>query len=420
MVNKDNNPKSILYPDQTNTNRIFFVILMLIFAGGFTLDNLDLGNETIYLKTLKTYLNNTKIISQSFTTISASISAIIFAVYIVLIQLFRNRYPIDFIEAIYKSKISYVSYNYVLNIVFGVIFIVLDINFPICTVLYLFHVLYCLYLFTRLFKDYKVFNLTKVLETYEKNIIEIIEQKVLDKKEIKGSLRELSRYSEDSFIKDEIYLAKYISNLYKKLVLHFLENKDKLINRGISEEDIKEVERSLFMALKDQIEYCVNYNYHSYLTECFDLIEDVFITIIKCDKVDTFTGFSKIMDRLFSYNVFHKNWIVGIQIIDMYGNIASYVVEKNKREEWFKILNEKFALYRVTSSVFLDDSILKALIKENLLFIEICIKENSEFFDYKKSIGEISRLYIEVAGQCNTKCIKLCKCFVLSSPFLFN
>lgn len=388
-----------------NSNRkrkIDFVkcILGLIFIG-FFLDSLNL-----YYKYLEPYarislLNDSKMMSQSLTTVIASVTSIIFAVYILLIQVFRNRYPVHFIKVLFKEKMAFISFNYVINVAFGIILTVIEKDLVVSKIIYLGHVLYCLYLFTKMFQDYKIIDVTQLLEKYKQDIIQQFHEEEIDLDQVKKSLHELANYADESFSKSELYVAKNISLIYKDMILYFIENKDKLINRNLPKEDINQLEKFLFVAILNQVKLSVNYEFRNYLSDCFITIEDILIITIKCDKVETFNNFSKKLDNCFKYNVFHKNTFVGVEIIGLYGSIAKYILKNNLRKEWVDLIQRKLYLYRYVSSVYLDDSILKVIFAEHISFIEKAIKENNENVKYEEMINEVINFYMGNVGQCN-------------------
>lgn len=386
---------------EQDSPRILISVFALIVSGLFA-DFFNLVYNFINMEGISSVFIPSKLLSQPITAIIAAIIAVIFAVYILLIQLFRNRYPIDFIDAIFKRRISNISYNYILNIIIGILLLIIDKELAISKIIYILHVFYCIGLFCKLFQDYRVFNIKKSLNDYKSKVIYQLENNCIDYVSLNKCLDELGKYSEDSFIKGELYTAKYISYIYQDLALHFLENINKSVLKGaLSSEEIEEIEKRIFISLLDQAKLSVHYDFKNYLRECYDIIHTILINTVKCDKVETFKNFIQLTDNFFGYNVFHKNSIIGIYTVALYGYIGNYIIKKNLREEWVRLIEEEFIVLCLASKIHLDNSILKAVFSEYISFLEDGIENGNEYIKYNMSFENLSKLYINLSGSCD-------------------
>lgn len=205
MIKLKNNTKDIQTQNKISISRkhgklpithiLVFMILLI-----FDIINLKFGLINIH-DVLKDYLNPSSLISQTFLTITVTILTILFAVYFIVIQLFRSRYPLDFIDRYVKNNLLVIAYDYISNIFFGLLLIFLTLDLQITKLFYLYHIVFCLISFVKLYKNYRIFNPQEVINSYKSKIINCINCNEVQKNQIDIYLNELDNYSEESFKK---------------------------------------------------------------------------------------------------------------------------------------------------------------------------------------------------------------------------
>lgn len=380
-------------------NSKYFCIIVVIFSILFfaDLNKIDIP----YKESLNSMLVLSKIISQVMIAVMTTLIGILFAVYILLIQSFRHRYPVNFIEYLFKDNISYISYNYLINIIIGLLLTAIDRDMIFVKTGYIFHCLYCIFLFSRLFKNYKIVDVTETLKNFKNSIIEKIEKKDLQIDELDEQLSLLEKYSEESFSKNELQIAKFITNAYAEIIKYFLENRVKLINNGYDLKEVEKIERKLFFYLLNQAKLTINYNNKNYLDECFDLVEKILKNCIKCDNVKTFNNFSKLLDK-FCYKFTLQDETIGLYTLTIYGEIAYYIVENNFEEDnWFTIIKEKFELYGFTTEIYFEEKLIKSLFGRYFALLDICLEKTKEQKYYNEILNNILDLVRSTISQYN-------------------
>ena len=372
------------------------ILYILIFSFLFIIDIINTELFVVGLPSLKElfgFLNSSTLMSQTFLTLTVTILTIFFAVYFIVIQLFRSRYPLDFIDKYVKNNLFDIALVYICNIIFGAMILIFNVDLILSKLFYFYHTIYCIVLFVKLYKNYKIFNPSEVINNYKKKIIDKINKVDLEWDEIDNCLEELGRYSEESFYKNELTVSQYILDVYEDLVNHFIENKDRLILNGEEncKKNIEEIEHYLFKAIIDQLVLCIQYNYTNYLENGISIIEDIMCNCISCDKVETFDNFYKIVDRFFRYSIGRENINACRNVIALNGYLAEHILKKELRPEWVKKIEDIFEKSSFTTYVHMNEKTLKSVVSEYFNFLEICIELN-KFDTYYEIINNLNNL----------------------------
>ncbi len=330
----------------------------------------------LYFFELFNILSPSVLISQTFLAIVVTVLTIFFAAYFIIIQIFRNRYPLDFIERYIKTNFLYIVSDFICNLCFGGVLLIISVDLVISKIFYVCHVVYCISLFIKTYRNYKIFNPSEIINCYKEKIIENINSNNLTEKAISDCIKELIQYSEESFSKNEITVSEHIMDVYKDLILNFIQNIDRLFIYGEDncKDKIEKLEKEFFLAIIYQLRLSINYNFSNYLENAFNVIDDIMCKCIICDKVTTFNSFSNMVDKFFSYTIQKENIVASYGIISLYGDLPEYVLSKDIRDEWLTIIRKKFEYYSVTTNIHMNQKILKIVFSEYFNFLELCIE----------------------------------------------
>jgi hypothetical protein len=161
-------------------------------------------------------IRSSNYISAELLPILITVLTMFFAVYLLVVQLFRGRYPVDFIRKYFRNNFSI---DYIINIFIALILVVLNFDFVLTKLIYILHFLYVFYLFFRSYNSYRVFDPAAKIGEFEAKIKKEIDQG-LNEANIYHYLEELDNYSEDSLLKNEIFLSRHILKSYKNLIIY--------------------------------------------------------------------------------------------------------------------------------------------------------------------------------------------------------
>ena len=407
---------------------ILFAVLVLVdlvFPSFIQLlKNIDFFNNFLIL------FNTSSVLSQTLMPIVVSILSIFFAVYFIIIEIYRSRYPLDFIDRFFKEYLVTISFDFLCNIFVGIIIILINKDLILTKILYTIHVAYCLYLFIQTYKNYKIFNSAEIIRKYKNKIINLIKNGKLES--IKNCINELYAYSEESFSKNEIIISQYILDIYSEIITIFLENKAKLILENKNNiKTIEFIEEKLFKVILHQLKLSINYGATNYIEYVFDSIEELFKNCIKCDYVNTFNCYSQLLDKFFAICIQKDNLTTASLIISLYGEISKFILSQNLRKEWLNIIRNKYNFYCFAVDIHLNEKILKHVFAAYFSFMENCIKKeefelyNDLFLDVKylifSSLTKVSHnifnflkilFIIHTEKILSSNNIKLTKCYI--------
>lgn len=193
-------------------------------------------------------------------TITVSILAIFLATYQLWFQIYRNRYPINFLRDKIKIEFDFAAYNCIISILTGLVIVNTDLS--ITSSIYFLHVIYIVTLLAKYLFSYKWFIDDKyILDKYKNQVSIELKNGEIDQKNIESILGKLNAYCEQSFIKGEIVVSKYILNILLVFNKTFMEEKTKLLTENkISKEEIIDIEVKLYRSILRLIKLSNDYN----------------------------------------------------------------------------------------------------------------------------------------------------------------
>jgi len=89
-------------------------------------------------------------ISRHFLPVLVTILGIFFAVYLLMIQLFRGRYPLNFIKKYFNRNFKG---DFTLNIILAAVLMIIEYDFSLAKIVYIIHFSYTLSLIIKSYND---------------------------------------------------------------------------------------------------------------------------------------------------------------------------------------------------------------------------------------------------------------------------
>jgi hypothetical protein len=355
------------------SNFIFLVLFLIILAFDF----INIKYKLVKMDFIFVHINNSKVIAQTAIGFMASINSILFAVYFVLIQISRNKYPLDFIELYFKDNLRFLLFHISINIFSSLILIVVYWELDFTKLFYITHAIFCLISFVTIFGKSKIFDSLDYVQKCKVEIFDRLDRNVLDVKEIENYLDTLYKYSEQSLSNNEIYFTKGINSIYQEIMIHFMKVRTNLLlcNEKEYVGKITEIENKIISAILNQIKLGLNYNNNSYVDESLSNIRTLLEKCVECDAIETFRNYCTRIDRFFNYNVFRKQVNTSGDIIRIYGDIAEYILDNKDRKEWIDIIKDRFQYYCITSYIHSDETILKVFFREYFALLQCCLEK---------------------------------------------
>ncbi len=345
-------------------------------------------------------------ISRHFLPVLVTILGIFFAVYLLMIQLFRGRYPLNFIKKYFNRNFKG---DFTLNIILAAVLMIIEYDFSLAKIVYIIHFSYTLSLIIKSYNDYRLFDPANKINEYEEAIKKEIDSKHPDHQKIANYLEELTKYAEDSLSKKEIFLAKYILKSFENLMIHFMQNKDTLIIE--KNDSVEELQENFFKKIISQLKYAITADHKNYAKEIFASISKILRTSVECNALDDFEIYSDRLKEFFDHSASQREFAFSAKVITLYKEVIAYVFEKEKEDDWVNKIRDNIQFFSFnTSEIYFDEELLKNVYELHYLFLQIIVdKEDLEL--YEKASDELFNFVNRTFPNVNNNDIKYLKIY---------
>jgi hypothetical protein len=362
-----------------NHNYMYSFIFLLSFIITIILSyNLNLNITSLYN------------ICSIFLTGGITFTSVWVSGYFLLIQFYKNRYPIKLLQKYLLNDIILIMILSLINFSFGAFVLIWATN----GVWGIFYVLFSISLIGYVLLFLININKTLMINTYIEKYVEKIEldikNRIQNDIDIDKLFLEIYNIFEECIEKNEYYVCKYISlklnELFNELIKH--TNSIKLENK--TDFNIDYFYDSIIKNSLKQISYINTRKIDSMIGY---ILRNVYENMITCIKIEKFSIFKKYVDEL-NLLIYRERDVNDGKLINelfvRYNRIIDYLFINKITFEWIKyILKESMSL---TSSIsFLNKNC--NLVLMNKLFINALIKS----FDDKED--ETYKLVFEMFQQ---------------------
>lgn len=199
--------------------------------------------------------------------------------YFILIQLYKNTYPMEIIEKNFLKKVKFILLYSVINIVIGILVLSLFSNY-IAEIYYIILFLVNIaVIFYYTYRINRIFTINTYVDNYFNELSDNLEKENITKNDIDKTFQDFHRFFDECIVKDEYYVCNNISKkiglLFVKLIEYcntmVLKNKEemaeyifqKIINSGMyqisyaKESKSKSLISNLFLQQEENIKICI-------------------------------------------------------------------------------------------------------------------------------------------------------------------
>ncbi|MFW5795053.1 MAG: hypothetical protein ACOCV1_06175 [Bacillota bacterium] len=355
------------------------------------------------------FIRSSNFISSQLLPILITVLTMFLAVYLLVVQLFRGRYPLNFIKKYFETNFTF---HYAINFFVALILIVFQYDLLITKFVYIVHFIFLFYIFFQSYNNYRVFDPASKINKIEAEITETIDND-LNRKVIIEKLKELENYSEDSLLKNELFLSKYILRSYKNLIIHFLEKKDsKIISSDqITEEEVDEIEIIIFKSVITQLKRSIHLEQNNYYEEVIDTVVQIMKVSIDCNKLHDFELFTKELKSFFYYSADRGNINAAAVIIKIYSKFLSYLEEKDKFEEWVPKIEGIIKYFSFnTSEIYSSEKLLEEMFSFYYHFLDLLLTNNM-LEKYQDLTEDILKFFGKTMPNIDNNTVKYFKIF---------
>lgn len=255
-----------------------------------------------------------------------SLIAIWISGYFILIQLYKNTYPMEIIEKNFLKTVKVILIFSIANILIGIF--VLTIFEDLISRIYfmILFVINVLIIFYNTYMINRTFTLNTYIEKYFKSMEEDLERNVLKKDTVDNIFSNIYKFFDECITKEEYYVCNNITEKNGELFQQLIKHCNQLF---LSEDKEKEklaeyIFNKIIISGCYQIESAKKINNKSYLSDLFEQQEK---NIKLCLKINNFEWFKKYIrkinliaseneDKEILENLYNMNENIGINLLD--------------------------------------------------------------------------------------------------------
>ena len=214
--------------------------------------------------------------------------------YFILIQLYKNTYPMEIIEKTFLKKVKVILIFSIVNILLGILVLTI-FNDTISTIYYI--LLFILNMFVIFYNTYMINRTFTIIEKYFKALENDLEKNILDKNKIDKVFNDIYKFFDECLVKEEYYVCNNITekngSLFQKLIEHC--NKLLISDDKEKQELAEYIFKKIIKSGIYQINSAKNLENKRYLVELFKQQEK---NIKLCLKIKNIEWFKKYVDEI--------------------------------------------------------------------------------------------------------------------------
>lgn len=265
--------------------------------------------------------------------------------YFILIQLYKNTYPMEIIEKSFLKKVKIILIYSIINILIGLLILSSFSNYIAETYYIILFVINVIIVFYYTYRINREFTINTYVDKYFKNLINNLEKENITKNDVDKIFKEFYKFFDECIVKDEYYVCNNISKKIGLLFENLIEHCNKMILNN--EEEMAEYifEKIIYSGMY-QISYAKDSKTENLISNLFIQQEKNIKICIKIGKLDWFKKYIKQINLLSKENKNNHNNILE-ELYDLNMEIGRTLLEKE--DEWFDwFMNE---LYNINISL---------------------------------------------------------------------
>lgn len=265
--------------------------------------------------------------------------------YFILIQLYKNTYPMEIIERNFLRKVKIILIYSLINILIGVLVLTLFINFVAEIYYIILFLINVAVIFYYTYRINRIFTINTYVDNYFKELANNFEKENITESDVDKTFGDLHKFFDECLVKDEYYVCNNISKKVGLLFVKLIENCNTMAMKN--KEEIAEY---IFEKIINSGVYQITYAKDS---QSKSLISNIFVQQEKnikiCIKIGRIEWFKKYIERINllvkEYQDDDENILEELYTLDM--EIGEELLAKdNIWLEWF--VNE---IYKINVSL---------------------------------------------------------------------
>lgn len=265
--------------------------------------------------------------------------------YFILIQLYKNTYPMEIIEKNFLKKVKMILIYSILNILIGVLTLSLFNNYVVEIYYIILFVINVIVVFYYTYRINREFTINTYVDKYFKDLADSLEKENITKNDVDKSFKDFYKFFDECIIKDEYYVCNNISEKIGLLFKNLIEHCNKMLLNN-EEEMAEYIFEKIINSGMYQISYAKNSKTESLISNLFLQQEKNIKICIKIGKLDWFKKYIKQINLLSKEYKNNHNCILE-ELYELNMEIGKTLLEKE--DEWLDwFINE---LYNINISL---------------------------------------------------------------------
>lgn len=265
--------------------------------------------------------------------------------YFILIQLYKNTYPMEIIEKNFLKKVKMILIYSILNILIGVLTLSLFNNYVVEIYYIILFVINVIVVFYYTYRINREFTINTYVDKYFKDLADSLEKENITKNDVDKSFKDFYKFFDECIIKDEYYVCNNISEKIGLLFKNLIEHCNKMLLNN-EEEMAEYIFEKIINSGMYQISYAKNSKTESLISNLFIQQEKNIKICIKIGKLDWFKKYIKQINLLSKEYKNNHNCILE-ELYELNMEIGKTLLEKE--DEWLDwFINE---LYNINISL---------------------------------------------------------------------
>jgi len=229
--------------------------------------------------------------------------------YLILIQLYKNTYPMEIIEKKFLKKVKMILIFSTINIGIGILILSVFSNF-ISEIYYIFlFIVNVVVVFYNTYKINKEFTVNTYVDNHFKDLVRRLEKDNITKEDIDETFKDFYNFFDECIVKDEYYVCNNISEKIEGIFIGLVEHCNKMIVQNKAE-----MAEYIFEKIVDsgiyQIDRAKDSKNESLIINIFEQQIKIIKLCIEIGKLDWFKKYIKKINMITKEDIDNHNYIL--------------------------------------------------------------------------------------------------------------
>ncbi|NLJ89451.1 MAG: hypothetical protein GX323_01010 [Clostridiales bacterium] len=307
--------------------------------------------------------------------------------YFLLLQFYKNRYPLEIIKSIFLKTVTTNISNIVIITIWGSILVGYGGGFISQLFFALVSISIIIYILISTYESNKTLMINTYVNKYTDGLKEQLQHNILKHKELDEIFEKMERLFEECFVKEEFYICHNISNNISAVFITLISECNKMIiEKNVSEDEVDYFFNKVILYSMYQIELAKECTSEYFIDSLIDQHKKNLFACIQTKQFNLYKKYIDAINRLI-YQLQKNDYNTVVEIIfNLYKKISKKLIQSNCELHWIRFLIDECFNMTMSLNYVQRDTNLKYFID----LITYCMKKslndninnNSEKYNY--------------------------------------